>query len=225
MSAHEGPDAPSPADSRRMRAARGQARREMTAAEKHYAERAREVFRREIGATIRSVSPFLIALLASEGLLLDDVIETIEPGYGWPRRPRLSSRSETSPWGKHIFRHIAAGLWPGCWSASQQAHGTSVDLSDYASAKVHIVAHSIEVRVRLKTVTCDTRFGFLRIELGRLLPDILAIGCVGRPVEDVVDHVSLHGSGWRISAIDQAKGGSVLTVETGSIAYRLPWAR
>ncbi|MDX5985051.1 hypothetical protein SIL82_12345 [Sphingomonas echinoides] len=224
MSGDAGPDSPSPGDTRRMQLARSKARREIGVAEKRYADRAREIFRQEIGATVRSVSPFLIALLASDGLEFDDVIETIEPGYGWPRRPRLSSRCNRSSWGKHILRHIVAGLRPA-WPDTQLMHGTSVDLSNYGSAKIRIDAHSIEVRVRLKTVTFDTCFGLLRIELGRPIPETMAIGFIGRLVEEVVDHASVRGSGWRVAAVDQTSGGSVLIVETGSTAYRLPWAR
>jgi hypothetical protein len=224
MSDDAGPDAPSPADTRRMQLARSKARREIGVAEKRYAERVREIFRQEIGATVRSAAPFLIALLASDGLELDDVIETIEPGYGWPRRPRISSLSSWPLWGKHLLGHVVAGLRPA-WPDTQLMPGTSVYLSNYGSAKIRIDAHSIEVRVRLKTVTFDTCFGLLRIELGRLLPETLAIACVGRLVEEIVDHASLRGSGWRVSAVEQIGGGSVLIVETGSTAYRLPWAR
>ncbi|MDY7524630.1 hypothetical protein [Sphingomonas sp. 10B4] len=104
-------------------------------------------------------------------------------------------------------------------------HGTSVDLWGYTSAKVRVDVHSIEVRVRLKTVTFDTCFGLLRIELGRHLPETLAIACVGRLVIEVVDHLSLRGSGWRIAAVEATSIGSVLVVVTGSAAYRLQWAR
>lgn len=225
MSDNAGPDAPLPADTRRMQLARSKARREIGVAEKLYAERAREIFLQEIGATVRSASPFLIALLTSEGLELDDVIETIEPAYEWPRRPRVMSRSGAWTLGQHIFRHVAAGLRPHTWSDINATHFASVDLSDHSSAKVRIIAHSIEVRVRLKTVTFDTCFGLLRIELGRPIPETMAIGFVGRLVEEVVDHASLHGSGWRVTAVDQTSGGSVLIVKTGSTAYRLPWAR
>lgn len=225
MSTRERPDAPSPADVRRMRTARGTARQAVAAAQASCAASSIEAFRHEIGDTVRSASPFLIALLASDGHLLDDVVETIEPGYGWPRRPRLSAREHSRPVRKHAFRHVAAGLMPYNWPDTQLMHGTSVALSGYTSAKVRIIAHSIEVRVRLKTVTLDTCFGLLRIDLGRHLPDTLAMACVDRLVEDVVDHYSLRGHGWRVATVVSSNIGSVLVVETGSIAYRLPWAR
>lgn len=126
MRPKQGPDTPSAADARRMRTARGKARREVAAAEIRYADSSIEAFRREIGATVRSASPFLIALLATESLLLDEVVETIEPGYGWSCRPRISLWGRPWPAGAHTFRHIAAGLVPDM----QFTHGTSVDLSD-----------------------------------------------------------------------------------------------
>lgn len=120
---------------------------------------------------------------------------------------------------------MLSGLMPYNWPDTQLMHGTSVALSGYTSAKVRILAHSIEVRVRLKTVTLDTCFGLLRIDLGRHLPDTLAMACVDRLVEDVVDHSSLRGHGWRVATVVSSNIGSVLVVQTGSIAYRLPWAR
>jgi hypothetical protein len=104
-------------------------------------------------------------------------------------------------------------------------HGVNVDLSGYTSAKVHIDAHSIEVRVRLGTAIFSTRFGLLRIGIGRYLPETLGVACGGRRVEDIVDHQSLYGTGWRVIEVEASKHGSVLVVETGSIPYRLPWAR
>jgi hypothetical protein len=73
----------------RQKAARGQARRQIAEAEAIFAAGSLEAFREEIGTVVRSVSPFLIVLLAAEGLVIDDVIEEIEPGYGWPCRPRI----------------------------------------------------------------------------------------------------------------------------------------
>ncbi len=208
-----------------MRAARAKARREMAIAEKRFAKRSRELFLEEIGATVRSASPFLIALLASDGLTLDDVVGQIVPGYGWPQRPRIPSGNRSWKMRKHAFRHVRAALRADDPFEILSMHGASVDLSSYTSAKVHIVAHSIEVRARLKTVTFSTRFGVLRIALGRCLPDTLAIGCVGRLVEEVVDHASLRGSGWLITDIETSENGATLIVKTGSVAYRMPWAR
>lgn len=225
MTGQHGPDAPCQPDARRMRTARGKARRAMAEAEARYVASSTEAFRHEIGATVRSASPFLIVLLASDALLLDDVVEMIEPGCGWPHRPRLSLRGNAWLGGKHAFRHMAAGLRQYVWPDTLLMHGTSVDLSGYKTAKVRIIAHSIEVRVRLKTVTFDTCFGLLRIELGRHLPETLAIACVGRLVEEIVDHPSPRGFGWRVAAVEPSINGSALVVETGSIAYRLPWAR
>lgn len=225
MTWQQGPDAPRPADARRMRAARGKARRAIIEAEARYVMSSTEAFRYEIGATVQSASPFLIVLLASDGMLLDDVVEMFEPGCGWPRRPRLSLRGNAWLAGKHALRHVAAGLGHYVWPDTLLMHGCSVDLSGYTSANVRIISHSVEVRVRLRTVTFDTCFGLLRIELGRRLPETLAIACVGRLVEEIVDHSSLRGSGWKVAAVEPSINGSVLVVDTGSVDYKLPWAR
>lgn len=157
MNFAEGPDAPSVIDMRRQKAARGSARQQVAEADAIFAARSLEAFRQEVGAIVRSVSPFLIALLAAEGLVLDDVIEAIEPGYGWPGRPRISSRRKELVASRHAFRHVVAGLLHDLQPDSFAMHGVSVDLSGYTSAKVHLNAHSIEVRVRLGTATFSSR--------------------------------------------------------------------
>lgn len=197
----------------------------MTKAEARYAASSTKVFRYEIGATVRSASPFLIALLASDDMLLDDVVETIEPGCGWPRRARLSPRRNALRSGKHALRQIAACRRQNAWPETLLMQRASVKLSGYYAAEVRIVAHSIEIHVRLKTVTFDTCFGILRIALGRHLPETLAVACVGRLVEEIVDHISLRGFGWRVAAVEPSINGSVLVVETGSVEYQMPWAR
>lgn len=219
-----GPDAPSAADMRRQAVARSEARRQLAAAEALYVTKSIEAFRHEIGATVRSASPFLIALLKAEGLDLDDVVEAIEPGHGWPCRPQTASRRNELLASKHAFRHIVAGLLPDLCTDIQSRHGVSVDLSDYSSAKIYIDAHSIEVWVLLRTVTFITGFGLLRIKLEQHLPETLTIACVGRRVKDVVDHPALRGHDWRVAAVEASSSGSVLVVETGSTPYRLPWS-
>lgn len=77
-------------------------------------------------------------------------------------------------------------------------------------------------------VRFGTRFGELRLELIDKIPQTVFIACRGRLVEEVVDHVALHGRKWRIDKVEDAKlpgTGQVLLVLTDPIGYRLPWAR
>lgn len=226
------PDPPTNRDWTRMRSARARAR--SFAAE--IAERRDlallRVFREEIGATVRSVSPFLVSILRVEDRSVDDVVAGISPAGGWPRRPRLRNPL-AGPGGvaKHALRYYVAGMAGGggvAASLTDDCHFYDFTLYGGGLARVKVVGHSLEVAVVLGAVRLETRFGILRVRLDRRMPETLATACVGRPVEAVVDHVALRGRGWRITGIEEpryALDGQVVCVATGSVSYRLPWAR
>ena len=90
--------------------------------------------------------------------------------------------------------------------------------------RVARVAHSIEVRIRMKPVTFESCFGLLRVTLDGRLPETLADALPGRLIEEIVDHSVLHGSQWRIASVIQNESACSLMVGTGSLPYRVPWA-
>ncbi|WP_375393508.1 hypothetical protein [uncultured Sphingomonas sp.] len=188
----------------------------------------RAAFREEIGDVVRSASPFLISLLAIEELSLDDAAMFLEAQAGWPRRPRLAGRG--SPRLKShtlVLRHYFAGLLAS-GSSLPPLHCYRIDCADRGWMRIEVADHSLEVSGTIGSVRFQTRFGELRLELIDEMPLTLFIACEGRPVEDVVDHVALRGRGWRIDEVVDANLpfiGQVLVVVTGSVAYRLPWAR
>lgn len=68
-------------------------------------------FRDEIGAVVRSASPFLRSLLGIEGLTLDEAVMCLEAQPGWPRRPRLAGLGPKSHGSyNQVLRHYPAGL-------------------------------------------------------------------------------------------------------------------
>lgn len=183
----------------------------------------------EMRATIRSVSPFLQALLKSEGLSLNEVVAGIEPVPGWPRRPRLSAGGVAGPeTRRHMFRYYLATLRTKnaqLHSIRDNAHGQTIIMANGAEARVQMIGHAIEVDLAIGETRLETRFGTLRIELEHALPDTLAAGIVGRRVDDVLDHPALRGRDWFISAVEDAAYpfvGQMLVVETGNSPYRVP---
>ena len=184
-------------------------------------------FRDEIGAVVRSASPFLISLLGTEGLALDEAVLALEAQPGWPRRPRLAG---LGPKGHgfydHVLRKYSAGMLARGLS-QPPLHGFTIEIAG-GWIRVEVVDHSLEVSGGIGPVRFRTRFGELRLELIEEMPQTVFIACTGRSVEQVVDHVALRGRGWRIDAVEDARLpviGQVLVVMTGSVVYRLPWAR
>lgn len=94
--------------------------------------------------------------------------------------------------------------------------------------RLEIVGHSLEVEARIGGLVFETLFGVLRITLERRLPETLAVGCVGRSIESVIEHAALCGRGWAIMGIEEPASSTLaqgLIVATGSTAYQMPWAR
>lgn len=93
---------------------------------------------------------------------------------------------------------------------------------------VHVVDHSIELIARIGRVYLFTLFGELRVELDDELPEVILSACIGWLIDEIVDHEALRGRGWRIVAVEESYPplqGQTLVVATGSVPYRMPWAR
>ncbi|MGI4732228.1 MAG: hypothetical protein ACRYFW_10805 [Janthinobacterium lividum] len=74
------PPGPTDADLRRLRMSRVRARLEVAAAQMIYRGAKRAAFRRELAATVRCASPFLVSLLAIDELALGDVVMAYRKG-------------------------------------------------------------------------------------------------------------------------------------------------
>lgn len=183
--------------------------------------------RAEMAATVRSASPLLEALLASFDLTLNNAVLGIGPQRGWPRRPRLAGPKGYYRLHPHLLRHHIAGLYPTQIS-SHPLNGCRFDRDNGDFLLMQLVGHSLELNAGLGRVLIETRFGELRIEFMDALPETLLASSVGRLTEEIVDHDAWRGRGWRISAARDAEPpflGQRLIVVTGSVAYRMPWAR
>ena len=223
-------DLPTEADRRRMRNARACAHRRVDVIETVMRRMMDSAFREEMGATVRSASPFLIALLDHDGIALDDAVQLIEPQRGWPNHPQLGGVANARA-SQHVVRHYVASLLPKAKMASPyraRAHGFVFERADDDWLRIEVAGHSLEATARIGPVRFETRFCELRVELDGELPESLAIGCIGRPIEQVVDHPTLRGRGWLIKAVEDAAlpfVGPVIVVPNGAVAYRVPWAR
>jgi len=218
------------ADRRLLRAARAEAREQVWEIRRGRGTTMRDAFQREIGATVRSASPFLVSLVASEGLSVDELVHRIEPSERWPRSPSLSRRADYQPvhdaHANYVI-HTASG-WQKAIRLRGLGHRISFMRSGDDWAHLEVVDHSLELEARIGRVKMETLFGTLRIHLDDPLPQTLAAACAGRLVEDIVDHVALRGRGWLITEVLDTESpltGPTLVVATGSTAYRMPLLR
>lgn len=228
MRRHYAKDAPTGADRRLLRKARLLAFARVKAIDEARSTALRAAFREEIGSVVRSASPFLVSLLAIEGLALDDATLLLGPQAGWPRRLRLGGSGLPGRKGyTHILRHYHAGMLAE-EMAVPPMDGFRIHSVDDGWIRIEIVGHSLEVSGKLGPMFFETRYGELRFELIDEIPQALFIACKGRPIEKVVDHAALRGRCWRIVETEEPRlpgMGQTLVVATGSVAYRFPWAR
>lgn len=229
MSGSRKPDPPSAADRHRLRVARTRAKQRVEEIAETKRQALGAAFWEEIGAVVRSVSPFLVSLMDAESMPLDRAVRLIEPAPSWPRRPRLSKGGCVGhESGRHIFRYYLANI-----SSSGKhvpplrdgTHGHSFDLSGGGWARILVVGHSLEVDAHIGPLRFETRFGVLRIEMESCLPETLAMACVGKLAAEIVDHPALSGRDWRITDVEAAHPpfvGQTLVSVTGTIPYRMP---
>ena len=226
------PDPITATDRRQMKAARAEARERLKVIDPDDGGAMRDVLLREVGTTVRSVSPFLLSLVAHLGKSVDELVGRIDPSPRWPRSSSLSRHApiEFRPV-RDTNRYFLVSTASGWTKADRRrgfGPGTTFMRSDDDWAHLEIAAHSLEVEAWIGPVRFETLFGRLRIVLDDRLPDSLADACAGRLIGDVIDHPALRGQDWLIEGIDDSRGpelGQALIVATGSTAYRMPWMR
>ncbi|WP_404373678.1 hypothetical protein AB5I39_08495 [Sphingomonas sp. MMS24-J45] len=228
MTGSDQTDPTTAADRRVMKVARAEARARVWGIRRGGSGSMRDAFQQEIAATVRSASPFLISLVASQGKSVDGVVARIEPADRWPRWPSLHKNVRFRPARE---THDQFEIWTASgWQPTVLLRGFGHRIAFLRSgddwADLEIVNHSLEVEGQIGMVKFETLFGTLRVKLDDRLPETLAMACVGRPIGDVIDHASLRGRAWRVIEIDDSASplAQTLVVATGSQPYVMPWA-
>lgn len=219
-------------DRQRIREARAVARAAVREADREDAGARRAAFRQEVGTNVRSASPFALSLAATAGETVDGLLDRLDPGLHWPRYPALSSNpAERFRRLREPPRRFVIATPTGDREAVRRrgfGHAVPFMCSGREWACLEVVEHSLEAEARIGSARLETLFGVLRIELDAPLPDTVATATIGRPIGDVVDHASLRGRPWLIVSVEEPpspSSGQTLVVETGSVAFRMPWAR
>lgn len=218
-------DAPTNGDRLRIRLARRQARAFYDEVEASHGTRLLAALRIEVGATVRSTSPLLKALLATQGLTLEQGVALIQPARFWPRRLTPSNQlSDTrSAIRNPLWRYYMAKA-PASHRMSLPRHARTFYGADGNYVTIQVVDHSLEVEAKIGPVWIETRFGELRVQLDEALPDAIAISSVGRLIEEIVDHHAWRGRGWRIIEVEEPAAiyfGQTLIVAAESAPYRV----
>lgn len=226
-------DPPTGSDRRRIRRARRDARALCGEIEAAHDLAVNAAFRAELGGVVRSASPVLVSLLALEGMSLDEAVGLLQPTFGWPALPRLAGPTRARSAHLNLARYYSqarisqfAKRWPRP-TCERPFYSRMLDRADGGYLTLQVIDHSLEVEASIGPALIESRFGELSIEFNRELPATVFAACVGRLIEEIVDHESWRGRGWRITATTEEDYplGPRLIVTTGAVGYRMPWAR
>jgi len=217
-------DAPTDTDRQRIQRARRRSRAMLTKIEAARAAAVTAAFRAKLTACIRSASPLLISLLAADGLTPEGALALIVPDeirHGRSPRP-LFNRAAVG----HLLRYYMSGISPSLISPpSMYEHKIRRSNGDFVA--IQVVDHALELEARIGPLWLETRFGELRVQLDEAVPETIAASCIGRKLEEIVDHPAWRGRGWLIVDVEDAVTsyfGQTMIVAAGSVPYRLTWA-
>lgn len=179
------------------------------------------LFRNEIGAAVRRVSPVLVAVLDREALPLDEVAWSIAPGFGWPFHPLHGTRVATTG------RRWTDSRRKRPLRARLSSAGMVLGMREGGRMRVEVEDGGIEVSGRCGSVGVVTRGAVVRLTVPGTVPTAVARAAIGRPASSLVDLEILRGRDWTVVAVETRRptGGSTFVVETGSRPYVLPWVR
>ncbi len=217
-------------DAARIRIARGTALRRMRAIDEARRILELDAFRAELGATIRCASPLLQPLLELKGTTLDEAVWAIMPPTGWPRHPRVGSFVLGQPCGCRSpsrgfdFSKGAMTRCPFC----SCSWGPLLSVARANWFRVDVFRHSLEVTGRLGDMSFASELGTLNIEVEADLPVAVRNACIGRMVDEVIDHEVLRGRDWKIVATAEGPrdaGRLIFVTKTAFVPYRLPWVQ
>lgn len=221
-----GLDPPSKADHVRLRRARRVARVRLVYSDLRNPERWLAAFREELGSVVRSASPLLVPVLGLHGMTLDDAVYGVRPARDWPICPMLSD------WTSGVLHPSLPLRRPGRMPRHHLTvppfHGMTIVDTDRERARLQLIDHSLELDGWTGPIRFRTRFGQLRVELTSDLPNALLAACVGRRMEEIVDHPAWRGRDWTIAAAETTDPpwlGQRLFSAVGTIDYKVPWAR
>jgi hypothetical protein len=210
---------PSEADLAGVVLARAAARLAVTRAFETYGSALERAFRAELGASVRRVSPVLLALLEREGLPLEEVVWSITPGLGWPFRP-LSGATSARKGGRPA--PVAERITDLRLRLSRA--GTVLRLYEGGRIRIEVVDGALEVGGRIGTVRVATRGNVARLTVPGTVPRAVAFAAVGHSADRLVDLAILRGRDWPVTAVEVGRPriGSTFVVETGSRRCVLP---
>ena len=169
----------------------------------------------------------LIALLDAKGLSLDAVVQEMEPQVGWVRQTCQSSANTSSCSSPRIvieFKKHSTRFSTDRLSSRNRRPRRRVD--EWLMIEAH--GHSLEFYASLGGLYFHSRFGRAMIEVPDSIPLSVLQGATGRYVEELIDLDFCKGRGWPIIGIESRtvfQSEHAVVVATGSVEYRMPWAR
>jgi hypothetical protein len=169
-------------------------------------------FRTYLAATVNSMSSIVPDVLSVGRSDVGAALQRIRPGHLWPEntRPRSALRGSMSSYYNQALDTPLIG------------DAVILDgLKDWIEAVIY--GGSLEVLLRGPAYTLSTRTGTARMKL-EAIPHTAVGSCVGRAIEEVVDHALLRGRGFVVEKAARVGTSTVVSFEVGTRPLEMPWA-
>ena len=168
-------------------------------------------FRTYLAATVHRMSSIVPDVLSVGRSDVGAALQRIRPGHLWPAntRPRSALRD---PMSARYNQPLDTPLI-----------GDTVildGLKDWIEATIY--GGSLEVLLRGPAYTLSTHTGTARLKI-EALPHTAVGSCVGRAIEDVVDHALLRGRGFVVEKAARVGTATIVSFEVGSLPLQVPW--
>jgi hypothetical protein len=167
-------------------------------------------FRSYLAATVNGMSSIVPDVLSMAGSDARRALGRIRPGHLWPDNTRRRSKPR-SPMAAYYNRSL---------STPRIGDAVILDgLRDWIEAAIY--GESLEVVLRGPGYTLTTHTGTALLKL-ESLPNTVVEACVGRAIEDVVDHQLLRGRGFVIARAAQVGAATMVSFDVGSLPLQVP---
>lgn len=171
-------------------------------------------FRTYLCATVWTKSAIAPDVLGLAGCDAASALQRIRPCQRWPES------TQPQPSGRALF--IRTNQKVGFSNAAQRHRDAVIadGLKDWIEAA--IVGCSLEGVFRSSGFELSTRDGCARLKL-KSLPDTILAACLGRSLDEVVDHPLLRDRGYVITRTNQLASEPMLEFDVGRLRLEMPW--
>lgn len=189
-----------------------------------------QCFRTHLQTCVKYVSPVAYDFVTAAGIGFDDLLHELRPGPAWLRRKSgkqlLAARAQPGLFGRSASDINPIYDYHADWLAPAQAIAVIRPRSHgFAYVGIRVVGEAVELIASIGNCHISTQGGVAWLILDQRLPETLKIGCIDRPIGELIDNHLLSEREYKVCEVFDLgnEGPTVLSFRTGLIARAMPW--